>query len=147
MTDFRASKRRLLVLGYNATLTTAVEAPRQPTLHFDQIQVRACWRLLWCTLEAEGAVSSEHALTLHDQRSLWGCGGKLRGCVVGAACQRFRGPAKLWLCDETQRRALPKQAERQAHSDSSGAPTEQPQASKARSRELCLCRPEQQVTG
>ncbi|KAK9804133.1 hypothetical protein WJX73_003206 [Symbiochloris irregularis] len=36
--DFRRAKRRLLVLGYNATLTTSVEAPRQPTLHFDQIQ-------------------------------------------------------------------------------------------------------------
>jgi hypothetical protein len=34
------SKRRLLVLGYNATLTTAVEAPRQPKRHFDQIKVR-----------------------------------------------------------------------------------------------------------
>lgn len=35
---FKASQRRLLVLGYNATLTTAVEAPRQPKKHFDQIQ-------------------------------------------------------------------------------------------------------------
>lgn len=35
---YRASRRRLLVLGYNATLTTAVEAPRQPKKHFDQIQ-------------------------------------------------------------------------------------------------------------
>lgn len=37
--DYTKSKRRLLVLGYNATLTTAVEAPRQPKRHFDQIQV------------------------------------------------------------------------------------------------------------
>lgn len=37
---YRASRRRLLVLGYNATLTTAVEAPRQPKKHFDQIQVQ-----------------------------------------------------------------------------------------------------------
>ena len=37
--DYTTSKRRLLVLGYNATLTTAVEAPRQPKRHFDQIQV------------------------------------------------------------------------------------------------------------
>ena len=37
--DYHRSRRRLLVLGYNATLTTAVEAPRQPNLHFDQIQV------------------------------------------------------------------------------------------------------------
>ncbi len=37
--DFTRSKQRLLVLGYNATLTTAVEAPRQPKRHFDQIQV------------------------------------------------------------------------------------------------------------
>ncbi|WPT11748.1 Alpha,alpha-trehalose-phosphate synthase [UDP-forming] 1 [Picochlorum sp. SENEW3] len=35
---YNESKRRLLVLGYNATLTTAVEAPRQPKKHFDQIQ-------------------------------------------------------------------------------------------------------------
>jgi trehalose 6-phosphate synthase/phosphatase len=35
---YRRSRRRLLVLGYNATLTTAVEAPRQPKKHFDQIQ-------------------------------------------------------------------------------------------------------------
>ena len=27
------------MLGYNATLTTAVEAPRQPKRHFDQIKV------------------------------------------------------------------------------------------------------------
>ncbi len=27
---YRSSRSRLLVLGYNATLTTAVEAPRQP---------------------------------------------------------------------------------------------------------------------
>lgn len=36
--SYKASRRRLLVLGYNATLTTAVEAPRQPKKHFDQIQ-------------------------------------------------------------------------------------------------------------
>ncbi|PSC73982.1 Alpha,alpha-trehalose-phosphate synthase [UDP-forming] 1 [Micractinium conductrix] len=35
---YRRSRRRLLVLGYNATLTTAVEAPWQPKKHFDQIQ-------------------------------------------------------------------------------------------------------------
>lgn len=35
---YRASRKRMLVLGYNATLTTAVEAPRQPKKHFDQIQ-------------------------------------------------------------------------------------------------------------
>ncbi len=37
---YYSCKRRLLVLGYNATLTTAVEAPRQPKRHFDQIKVR-----------------------------------------------------------------------------------------------------------
>lgn len=37
--DYMKAKKRLLVLGYNATLTTAVEAPRQPHHHFDQIQV------------------------------------------------------------------------------------------------------------
>jgi trehalose 6-phosphate synthase/phosphatase len=35
---YRASSRRLFVLGYNATLTHAVEAPRQPKRHFDQIR-------------------------------------------------------------------------------------------------------------
>jgi trehalose 6-phosphate synthase/phosphatase len=35
---YSTSQKRLLVLGYNATLTTAVEAPRQPKKHFDQIQ-------------------------------------------------------------------------------------------------------------
>ncbi|KAG7673541.1 hypothetical protein KSW81_006745 [Nannochloris sp. 'desiccata'] len=35
---YKSSRKRLLVLGYNATLTTAVEAPRQPKKHFDQIQ-------------------------------------------------------------------------------------------------------------
>ncbi len=33
-----SSKRRLVVLGYNATLTTAVEAPRAPKRHYDQIK-------------------------------------------------------------------------------------------------------------
>jgi trehalose 6-phosphate synthase/phosphatase len=36
--SYKASRRKLLVLGYNATLTTAVEAPRAPKKHFDQIQ-------------------------------------------------------------------------------------------------------------
>ncbi len=35
---YASSRRRLVVLGYNATLTTAVEAPRQPKRHFDQIK-------------------------------------------------------------------------------------------------------------
>ncbi len=35
---FASSERRLLVLGYNATLTTAAEAPRAPKKHFDAIQ-------------------------------------------------------------------------------------------------------------
>jgi trehalose 6-phosphate synthase/phosphatase len=35
---YASSKRRLIVLGYNATLTQAVEAPRQPKRHFDQIK-------------------------------------------------------------------------------------------------------------
>ena len=52
---YKRSRRRLLVLGYNATLTTAVEAPRQPKKHFDQIQAGAGlgwvlgWVLGWCT--------------------------------------------------------------------------------------------------
>ena len=36
---YQHCKRRLLVLGYNATLTTAVEAPRVPKRTFDQMQV------------------------------------------------------------------------------------------------------------
>ena len=39
MRDYKATTKRLVLLGYNATLTTAVEAPRQPKRHFDQIQV------------------------------------------------------------------------------------------------------------
>ena len=36
---YRASRRRLLVLGYNATLTTTnVEAPHQPKRHYDQLK-------------------------------------------------------------------------------------------------------------
>ncbi len=42
---YKRARRRLLVLGYNATLTTAVEAPRQPKKHFDQIQARGFPRL------------------------------------------------------------------------------------------------------
>jgi hypothetical protein len=51
---YKLSERRLLVLGYNATLTTAVEAPRQPKRHYDQIKVsprtegNAC--LIWGTV-------------------------------------------------------------------------------------------------
>lgn len=45
---YKRSRRRLLVLGYNATLTTAVEAPRQPKKHFDQIQVGAAAPLRCC---------------------------------------------------------------------------------------------------
>ena len=49
MADYKRAKRRLLVLGYNATLTTAVEAPRQPHHHFDQIQVTcSVWNVLAC---------------------------------------------------------------------------------------------------
>ena len=52
--DYKVTSRRLVLLGYNATLTTAVEAPRQPKRHFDQIQVRP----LCCRS------SSEHAAML-----------------------------------------------------------------------------------
>ena len=41
--DYKVTSRRLVLLDYNATLTTAVEAPRQPKRHFDQIQVRPLW--------------------------------------------------------------------------------------------------------
>ena len=42
---YASAKQRLLVLGYNATLTTAVEAPRQPKRHFDQIKVLSSFLL------------------------------------------------------------------------------------------------------
>lgn len=47
---YKSSKRRLIVLGYNATLTTAVEAPRQPKRHFDQIKAltRVNPRIMTC---------------------------------------------------------------------------------------------------
>ncbi|GAX74440.1 hypothetical protein CEUSTIGMA_g1889.t1 [Chlamydomonas eustigma] len=38
---YEMSKRRLIVLGYNATLTTSVEAPRGPKRHFDQVKALA----------------------------------------------------------------------------------------------------------
>eukprot|EP00803_Ostreobium_quekettii_P004213 evm.model.scf_496.3 EVM.evm.TU.scf_496.3 scf_496:10894-17245(+) len=38
---FNDSCRRLIVLGYNATLTTAVEAPKQPRKHYDQMKALA----------------------------------------------------------------------------------------------------------
>lgn len=55
---YGASGRRLIVLGYNATLTTAVEAPRQPKRHFDQIKAltRVNPRILRC-LEVRRGVS------------------------------------------------------------------------------------------
>lgn len=47
---YQESGRRLIVLGYNATLTTAVEAPRQPKRHFDQIKAlsRVNPRIMHC---------------------------------------------------------------------------------------------------
>ena len=51
--QYTRSRRRLLVLGYNATLTTAVEAPRQPKRHFDQIRAR-CPPVLRSSLPQEG---------------------------------------------------------------------------------------------
>lgn len=38
---YQCSQRRLFVLGYNATLTTAVEAPMQPQRHYDQMKALA----------------------------------------------------------------------------------------------------------
>ncbi|GMH33474.1 hypothetical protein BSKO_01308 [Bryopsis sp. KO-2023] len=38
---YNNGQRRLVVLGYNATLTTAVEAPRQPRRHYDQMKALA----------------------------------------------------------------------------------------------------------
>jgi trehalose-6-phosphatase len=60
---YRQSKRRLLVLGYNATLTTAVEAPRQPKRHFDQIKVLS--RLQNASVSASVIFSREMIACLH----------------------------------------------------------------------------------
>ena len=38
--DFAAARRRLLVLGYNATLTTSVDTSRLPKRQYDQYSVR-----------------------------------------------------------------------------------------------------------
>ncbi|GIL79684.1 hypothetical protein Vretifemale_8975 [Volvox reticuliferus] len=38
---YQCSKRRLIVLGYNATLTTSVEAPRLPKRQFEQVKALA----------------------------------------------------------------------------------------------------------
>lgn len=39
---YQHSKRRLLVLGYNSTLTTSIEAPRQQAKRtFEQMQARS----------------------------------------------------------------------------------------------------------
>ena len=37
--DYQKAWRKLLVFGYNATLTTGVEAQRQPKRHFEQLMV------------------------------------------------------------------------------------------------------------
>ncbi|KAK9830458.1 hypothetical protein WJX72_011880 [[Myrmecia] bisecta] len=60
--DYKASKRRLLVLGYNATLTTAVEAPRQPKRHFDQM--KAMMRVNPTVLESVKALCNDPATTV-----------------------------------------------------------------------------------
>lgn len=40
--EYQEARKRLLVFGYNATLTTGVEStPRQPKRHFDNLMVRA----------------------------------------------------------------------------------------------------------
>lgn len=39
--SYKQAKRRLIVLGYNATLTTNVETPRQVKRHYDQIKAVA----------------------------------------------------------------------------------------------------------
>lgn len=59
---YMQSKRRLLVLGYNATLTTAVEAPRQPKRHFDQIKVLS--RLQTASVSASVILSQAAKLAL-----------------------------------------------------------------------------------
>lgn len=41
MHEYQEARKRLLVFGYNATLTTGAEhAPRQPKRHFDNLMVR-----------------------------------------------------------------------------------------------------------
>lgn len=39
--DYQRARRKLLVFGYNATLTTGVEAQCQPKRHFEHLMVRA----------------------------------------------------------------------------------------------------------
>ncbi|KAK9822383.1 hypothetical protein WJX81_006174 [Elliptochloris bilobata] len=56
---YRGARRRLLVLGYNATLTTAVEAPRQPKRHFDQI--KALTRVNPAVYETVAALAADPA--------------------------------------------------------------------------------------
>ena len=70
MRDYDSSQRHLLVLGYNATLTTAVEAPRQPIRHFDQIKV-PCIHPSRCPLHTTIFLCSGSYLTClgHDGRA------------------------------------------------------------------------------
>jgi hypothetical protein len=69
------STRRLIVLGYNATLTTAVEAPRQPKRHFDQIKaltrvnprILRCLEVRQCTILSRNDSSSASWMSLACQ--------------------------------------------------------------------------------
>lgn len=75
---YKQSKRRLLVLGYNATLTTAVEAPRQPKRHFDQIKVLS--RLQNASVSASVIFSTEMNTSLHlPIHAMHGC---CAGCLL-----------------------------------------------------------------
>ena len=85
---YQRSRRRLLVLGYNATLTTAVEAPRQPKKHFDQIQVGAAFG---CLVRAAALLclrfpSRQHA-EKHGTRVCW----RGRLCLLRAGTEPQRG--------------------------------------------------------
>ena len=86
---YRGARRRLLVLGYNATLTTAVEAPRQPKRHFDQIKARPpcpCMLVHSCLVRRMcSAPSYWVSLVFHCHCR----------CQAGAWCQ-MSSAAELW---------------------------------------------------
>ena len=84
---YRGARRRLLVLGYNATLTTAVEAPRQPKRHFDQIKARP-------------APPHAHTSTAGAKQALVARSAALLSCrVEGCKLHTSRAPvtAMLWM--------------------------------------------------
>lgn len=101
MRGYGSSSRRLIVLGYNATLTTAVEAPRQPKRHFDQIKAltRVNPRILRC-LEVCGVMNGYFFLCDEMQPHLEaGVGCRVDVCVCAhPALSRGKAQA-LTICN------------------------------------------------